>query len=32
MVQAHLSSSWLRKHIQERGGVLNISTRLVIAG
>lgn len=30
--KAHITSGWLRNHIRERGGVLNITTRLVIAG
>ena len=33
MIQkAHITSSWLRKHIREREGILNITTRLVIVG
>lgn len=31
-VQIHISSDWLRRHIIERGGTMNIATRLVISG
>ena len=27
-----ITSDWLRQHICERGGVLNVTTRMVIAG
>lgn len=30
--QARILSNWLRQHIRARGGVLNISTRVVILG
>jgi len=30
--EAHIMSSWLRQYIRERGGVLNIGTRVVIVG
>jgi len=30
--QVRLTSNWLRQHIRERGGVMNITTRLVIGG
>jgi len=29
---AQIMSSWLRNYIRERGGVLNITTRVVILG
>jgi hypothetical protein len=32
MKEAHIMSNWLRQYIRERGGALNISTRVVIVG
>jgi hypothetical protein len=27
-----ITSDWLRQHMRERGGVMNVTTRMVIAG
>lgn len=30
--KGRISSAWLKRHILEHGGVMNVSTRMVIAG
>jgi hypothetical protein len=32
MLTAHLTSAWLREYLRQRGGVLTLSKRVVIAG
>lgn len=32
MLSAHITSKWLRNQLVEKGGVMNIDRRIVIAG
>lgn len=30
--KAYITSNWLRQYILDRGGILNVTTRMVISG